>query len=339
VGGYWRPLAAGARLLEELGELAELLGARASSTERMPGTPDGQRDGPAAEKLALELADAWIITTAIADQFLGEVPEPDEPPAQRRRDPGLADLLLAAAPIARIVNHYDGPKTPRIPAPVARPDRPSALNGAVNEFQDALRALAGSQGLDLRAAVEHKLRAIPRIDSGRFARSEHDPGTAPVLERLRPLLRDHASVGSARIWAAPAWSRASLRANVQALLPSLVAFTKAAAAERLEGYVVCAPSHDSLSEAENWLGQLLSELARYDPPPKRDPASRRDPRISFRSGPRSLWPEPRVSLNGAALQVTLLSPLYDASHPRHFPLQTVAVFRLASLPPHAPPAS
>ncbi len=61
VGGYWRPLAAVARLLEELGELAEIL---------MSPTPD-------AGDLAEELADLWIITTALADQFLWDVAEPD----------------------------------------------------------------------------------------------------------------------------------------------------------------------------------------------------------------------------------------------------------------------
>lgn len=106
VGGYWRPLAAVARLLEELGELAELL--QGTAQERA--------------ELASELADLWIITTAVADQFLGEVAEPgSRPPGARGSqdddartadapDAQLRPLVVAAAQIARIVNYYDGPK-------------------------------------------------------------------------------------------------------------------------------------------------------------------------------------------------------------------------------------
>ncbi len=61
-GGYWRPLAAVARLLEELGELSELL---------FVG------DEPAGG-IAGELADLWIITTALADQFLDRGGRPGE---------------------------------------------------------------------------------------------------------------------------------------------------------------------------------------------------------------------------------------------------------------------
>ncbi len=55
VGGYWRPSAGAIRLLEELGEVAEAIAS-------------GEVDA-----LADELADVWIISTAVADQYLAAV--------------------------------------------------------------------------------------------------------------------------------------------------------------------------------------------------------------------------------------------------------------------------
>jgi NTP pyrophosphatase (non-canonical NTP hydrolase) len=147
VGGYWRPLAAAVRLLEELGELAEII---------VSPTPDaGER--------AEELADLWIITTALADQFQGDVAEPGSHP--RRTPPShdlFAELLAAAGLIARIVNYYDGPKTPR------SLDGWVSLSDAVAEFHRVLADVAHAHNVDLAAAVRGKLAAIPTLDAGRF---------------------------------------------------------------------------------------------------------------------------------------------------------------------------
>lgn len=151
VGGYWRPLAAAVRLLEELGELAEIL---------VSPRPD-------AGELAEELADLWIITTALADQSLGDVAEPDSHP---RRTPASHDLfeelLVAAGPIARIVNYYDGPKTPR------SFDGWVSLGDAVAEFHRVLADVAHAHDVDLAAAVRGKLATIPTLDAGRFPSGE-----------------------------------------------------------------------------------------------------------------------------------------------------------------------
>src|SRR3954447_2546569 len=118
-GGYWRPLASVARLLEELGELSELL---ETSTE--------------GEDLGGELADLWIITTALADQFLSEVEEPGTG-SEATADLGM--LLAAAGPIARVVNHYDGPKVPRTGEPMP------TLQGSIAGFHMSLLAFAAAR--------------------------------------------------------------------------------------------------------------------------------------------------------------------------------------------------
>jgi NTP pyrophosphatase (non-canonical NTP hydrolase) len=185
VGGYWRPLAAVARLLEELGELGELLD---SSNTQL-------------EDLASELADLWIITTAVADQFLGDVAEPGRSVEQEPAGGSITELLAAAGRIARLVNYYDGPKIPRsVPGP--------SLNTLVAEFHSLLACVASDRGIDLAAAVDIKLDAIPALDAGRFAQGGHDPSTADCLEafRLGATTGFGPSHRETRLWGGPAWS-------------------------------------------------------------------------------------------------------------------------------------
>jgi hypothetical protein len=253
-GGYWRPLAAVARLLEELGELSELL-------ERRDPDPD-----PA--ELGGELADLWIITTALADQFLAEVPEPSAGPPAREPGGAAVALVIAAGQIARVVNHYDGPKTPREGA-----EMPS-LSAAVSGFQVALGALASALGIDLGAAVEAKIAAIHRRgDMRRFAHGAFDPSTAGVLSRFTvagpaaldagadPLgVGDPGRRARARLWGSPDWSADSIAEGAGAIAPSLEAFLKAARAERLDGYLVAGPPLADGAGRAAWLGALLAAL-------------------------------------------------------------------------------
>ncbi|MCW3032871.1 MAG: MazG nucleotide pyrophosphohydrolase [Solirubrobacterales bacterium] len=227
-GGYWRPLAATARLLEELGELAE------------------QLDGPR-EELGAELADLWIITTALADQFLGGVPEPG---AVADGPPTIAALLAAAGPIARVVNHYDGPKVPR--TGVAMP----SLHVAVAGFQAALGAVAAAGEVDLGAAVAAKIEQIhARGDIERFGREGFDPSAAPVLGRIA------GAQLPPRLWGAPDPIDGSSPAErAAALAPTLTVFAKAARAERLEGFVIEGPEAPSTAGRSAWLGALVRAL-------------------------------------------------------------------------------
>ena len=232
--------------------------------------------------------------------------------------------LAAAGPIARLVNHYDGPKQPRAPGA----GRPSSLAQAVNEFQRRLGAFAHRRGVDLRDAVEQKLAAIPALDRDRFACAYHDPSTAPMLASILPFARAHPAIASVRLWGAPDWSEESLESNVQALLPSLLSYTKAAPAEQLDGYVVCPPPLESPSQLEQWLQRLLTELSRLDPS---DDSRRRradTPPPTPAPSPTDL-PERAhrpFTFNRVGLQIALLSPLYPPGDPHHFPRHTLTVF-------------
>jgi len=246
LGGYWRPLAGVARLLEELGELAE---------EELATAP--------ARQTASELADLWIITTALADQFLAEVAEPGTAAATGNgggdRLSSLAGLTAAAGQIARVVNYYDGPKVPR------EADRLPSLRDAVATFHRELSLYACARDVDLGAAVHEKLGAIVVGDSKRFARSYEDRSTEPCVEEFRAL-----GVGppgweaaTARLWGARVPSAGSMENQAAALAGSLRAFARAAPRERLDGYVIRMPDADTL---QHWQ-RLLDRLSAHDPAP------------------------------------------------------------------------
>lgn len=297
VGGYWRPLAGLARLLEELGELAESLA----------------DPSVAADELASEMADLWIISTAILDQFLGDAGEPGSVQGQGTLPKaGVSELLVAAGRIARIINYYDGPKTPRSDA-----GWPS-LEQAVAELHRGLATLAQASGVELGAAVREKLESIPPRDSGRFEQAEHDPSTAPVLEPFRALAQQAETAnGQAwmRAWGAPAWSARSFSSNVEAIVPSLISLTKAALRERLEAYVIAAPPLGSARERSEWLDRLLEELAGLDPGGS-DSAGRPD-------GARG----DTITFNGLKMSVAVIPPLDADIRSRELPSETFVVFR------------
>jgi NTP pyrophosphatase (non-canonical NTP hydrolase) len=257
VGGYWRPLAALARALEELGEVAELL-----------LVPD-----PPGEGLAEELADLWIITTALADQFLGDVADPgsrvlgavDEQTVlnQAERDP-LAELVAAAGRMARIVNYYDGPKTPRSLAGWC------SLGDAVAALHERLEALAGAHRLDLAAAVEHKLDAIPSRDERRFARAAEDPSTTPCLQAFRRLRERVLGLDprNARAWGRTVSSLEPAAGELDEIAAVLASFAKAAIHERLEAFVLCVACGPGTTPAQRPNGPLealLAAIAARDP--------------------------------------------------------------------------
>jgi NTP pyrophosphatase (non-canonical NTP hydrolase) len=312
VGGYWRPLAAVARLQEELGELAELL----ALERRSDGAQPLRQGSPDAEPCASELADLWIITTALADQFLARVAEPDSY-AHRTTAPheaGLGELVVAAGRIARIVNYYDGPKTPRTF------DGWISLSDAVAELHRALADVAHAHEVDLDVAVHAKLDAIPVRDSGRFREGKHDdPSTAASLERFRLIGEADAGlqVECVRLWGAPEWSSRSFSSNVGAIVEGLVSFAKAARWERLDGYLVSAPQLVSTELLEEWLERLLREISVLNPTQEQPPCA------PLELGPARMDDRHRhLFFNGLCLRVAVFSELYGAGDPRRHPSGT-----------------
>lgn len=214
LGGYWPASAGVLRLLEELGEVAELL----------------DQDNPSG--LDEELADVWIISTVVADQFLAAVEPLTASVAAPAGAPTFASLVAAAGQIARVVNYYDGPKAPRTRAGW------TGMKPAIDTFHSTLHAFAAAGAVDLRAEVAGKLAQSRAIDAGRFART-FDPSTAPVLDRVRAARPD---LAAARLFGAPDWADGPFELGVAALRSTALTFTKAAGPERLDRLVVPLPA-------------------------------------------------------------------------------------------------
>ena len=303
IGGYWRPVNAVARLLEELAELGEELTAADAEGERLSG----------------EFADLWIITACLANQFcltLADDPDdpdgpdgPDDPaeaaePDRDGAEGGFVRLVEEAGRIARVVNYYDGPKNPRSLGGFP------TLTAAITSFHRALGMLAASRGVGLDAAVESKVKAATERDRGRFAVG-YDPSTADSLRAFTPVLaaaQAAASRPARRLWGAPTWDgRLTVEHNVDLIIPFLSCFAKAAERENLDGFVIRLPGGPETADLpalSRQLSRVLVCLAARGPRPN----------ASFPAGVRT--PGWQFSFGGTRLRISVFSPLYPARYPR-----------------------
>ncbi len=257
------------------------------------------------DEIHAELADIWIISTALADQFLGVVAEPGGAygrPGETRF--ALLELFAAATPVARIVNYYDGPKIP------GSGEELGSLNEAVACLHGALGLLASALGADLARAVAGKLDRIGARDRGRFAPAGHDPSSATVLARFYETCPPHTTLGAnARLWGAPESPDGDIGARARVIARDLVAFTRAAGPERIEGYVIGAP--ESAPAPVSWLHELLAAVgARQPPGALRDDWTGEEHELSF-NGSRLVVccpPAPGAPPGAGGQQLAVLRP-------------------------------
>jgi NTP pyrophosphatase (non-canonical NTP hydrolase) len=293
IGGYWRPVNAVARLLEELAELGEEL-----------TTADAEGH---CEKLSGEFADLWIISTCLANQFIVILADDRGEGAEAHPDGaggGFVRLVEEAGRIARVVNYYDGPKNPR------SLDGFPTLTAAITSFHRTLRMLAVSHGVDLDAAVESKVADVTERDRGRFAVS-YDPSTADSLRAFKPVLRAArpSSRTAHRLWGAPTWDgRLTVEHNVDLIIPFLTCFAKAAERENLDGFVIRLPDGQEIGDLpalSRQLSRVLLCLAARGP----------QPNAAFSAEARTQgW---QFSFGGARLRISVFSPLYPAPYSDH----------------------
>ncbi|MFK3939955.1 MazG nucleotide pyrophosphohydrolase domain-containing protein [Alkalihalobacillus sp. NPDC078783] len=230
LGGYWRTLSGLARVTEEVGELAELL----ITKEKNPDTIGG------------ELADVFIITTCLANQFATDL-------TQEYEDIGLptnvskikcpdenvsaSDLLLAlmrrAGTIARIINHYDGDK------PMKRTEEQLSLGGQIALFHQELFSFASALHTTVFDHVAKTVRKNLKRDQNRFAMTSDpitEPGAMEALE-LSTLFQQGSRFWSIRQWDA---SR-SIEHNLSVTQLTVDRFKKCAHAEGLDGLILTMP--------------------------------------------------------------------------------------------------
>lgn len=249
LGGYWAPLSAVARLAEEVGELASAVRRRRGRARASRGDSPSHAAGDGDEEAMLELADVYVISTCVANQYCADLTAAyaahaaARGPADRDEDDADAVLRIAqlAGQVARVVNAYDGDKTPKpgeavdtVEASVAR------LHAALFDFSSREPP---TSPLTLDEAVGRVLAKSRERDAARFA-AVYDPSMCGAADAFaaRARLSPPAFAAGAKIWGAPAWDPSlSDQANATRAAPHLARFVKVAPREGLDAFVVHVP--------------------------------------------------------------------------------------------------
>lgn len=240
LGGYWSAPSAMLRVIEELGELGAAL--RAGDVQ----------------EIADEMADLFIITTCLANQYCAVLPERHDVlapeavaalPALGAQD-SLAALLEIAGELARRVNAYDGDKPPKAS------EAHETVEMLVARFHARLMRLGATLHLRITDQIQSKIDACMARDASRFA-SKFDPAASPVLTGFRHVQQQTSCpfAKRAKVWGAPQWDDGiGFAANVVAIAPHLRRFARISRHEGLDVFVVALPDHagatlDALQES------------------------------------------------------------------------------------------
>lgn len=324
VGGYFGPLTAVARLLEELGEFAGALRRRGIDSNVEVEGVDGD--------LALELADIFIISTCIANQYCSDLKSSYQKlglsvelsahnlPKQAAASSCVAlgavvflQLVEGCSTLARIISHHEGEKLPK----------PGELHPTIEETVATIHAgvvaLAGVFEVDLSEAVLCTLEKMGRRDRGRFPR-KYDPTTTAVIERFENIKHGTQCIFAkkAKVWGAPEWDvDSTVRDNIGRVIPSLLRFLRVCRPENLDGFVIEVPSlrvKDGVDGVAIAVRTVLSELVRQDPT---EPSCLQD--VSC--------PDWQFTFSGERLFAISFAPSYPSTSARHaFGLPGVYVF-------------
>lgn len=299
LGGYWRPLSAIARVLEELGEVGELL-----------VTNDPDRGA-----LVTELADLFVITTCIADQYCATVEDAlnnvsiDDTEIDSERDTRPAkdfcQLALCTGRLGRLINHLEGDKSPKPGEPV------SSVTVEVARIQKTLFRMADAVGANLITAVDTVLEMNARRDRSRF-KFNWDPSTALSRERFNNVIGKSLCpfAQRAKIWGAPDIDdQNDLAHNILRIAEVLRRFCRVAPSEGLDGFVIRlhAPAQlrnltsfsTAFQDLANGLGRANTAYG-MDNPMEKDISS----------------PEWRFTFGGVSFFITTFAPFYRGDHPR-----------------------
>lgn len=255
LGGYWRSISALARLNEEVGELGELL----------------LQDRLNIDEIGTEIADIFIISTCIANQYLNYLDEEytliGAPVAirelQNLQQPSpMKDRFILIAQrsgkIARIINHYEGDK------PKKHSEKPMRLGHEIATLHRQLLFLAHDFDLNVFRYIDRVLAHSATRDKGRF-NITHDPTTEASRTHFLKAMEHHYAqfLCNAKIWGSYEWDpEASLPDNLRHSLPSFIRFTKCAAPEGLDGYVFEFPVTADTPLFEHTIAYLAGDSAK-----------------------------------------------------------------------------
>lgn len=156
-GGYWEGLAAIARLLEELGELAYEINIGSTA-------------------VAAEAADVLTVVISLCIQYRIDPSRP-VPTVETDISSSFQRLVQNCACLARVINHVEGHK------PAKAGERFHGIHDRVSMIPVLLGRICSLCDLDLYKTAEAEIMYKTRRDEGRF-QVRTDPCCAPILKKL-----------------------------------------------------------------------------------------------------------------------------------------------------------
>ena len=305
IGGYWPPLSAVARLLEEIGELSyELKNWEADS-----------------DNIKYELADIFILSICIANQYSSHLGSEYEklgiviPPSQKSKatfnskniklaQEILLEINMSAGMIARIINAYEGGKAPKQGEGLKTVSEASAI------LQRSLIAFANLFSINILKVSQTVFDRKSGRDKQRFERL-YDPTLSQALKNFELLQKSTYCVyaSAAKLWGAGKYNdQKSFEDNMFIVLPQLIRFTRIAIAEYLDGFIIELPTPyfgDSLDNLGRTMKRFLSYLNRNDP---------KESNCLNGNIESKKW---QFNFNGLDLFVIAFAPFYPETNPRH----------------------
>lgn len=283
LGGYWRPLSAIARLLEECGEFVD-------------AEPSKRAD---------ELADILIISVCIANQYCVRLRETFTFDALESDDESefARYLLPAAGDLARVVNAYEGDKA------LKANEHELTVTKTVSDLISRLYHYSVHEGLDLSEAVNRQLSASGRRDEHRFER-RYDPSTAGSRSSFRKLASNVYCpfATSARIWGGRDWiDNATIRENAVEQRPQLRRFLHISRREKLDAFVIALPV--DLGRTPDTLGATLATVLQAVFEDSCSSTFSAQLEIAEKGGKFTIYDEP--------VFISTFSPCYAQNHSRH----------------------
>ncbi len=305
VGGYWPPLSAVARMLEEIAELSyELKNIEEES-----------------ELVKFELADLFILSVCIANQYSAHLASEYEelgidikPKKTSRRkitrkqvddaQDVLLDINIGAGMIARIINAYEGSKTPK------EGEGLLTVKEAIAHLQRSLIDFANIFSIDILKVSKSVFDRKSRRDKKRFD-TLYDPTLSVALKNFSPLQSKTYCVYAkqAKLWGASKYDETlSFEDNMFLVVPQLIRFTRIAPSEHLDGFIIELPSKgfgDTLDNLARTMNRFLRYLNKYDP---------KESKCLNLDLESKKW---QFNFNGLDLFVIAFAPLYPESNGRN----------------------
>ena len=305
IGGYWPPLSAIARMLEEIGELSYEL-------------KNWESDH---DNIKYELADIFILSVCISNQYSAHLATEYEKlsieikPSKvskstftkqkiKKAQDILLDINMGAGMIARIINAYEGSKTPKRGEGLLTVSESSAI------FQRSLIEFANLFSIDILKVSKGVFDRKSGRDKQRFDRL-YDPTLAFSLKNFQNL-QNHTScvyAAAAKLWGASKYNELnSFEDNMFIILPQLIRFTKVAPAEHLDGFIIELPTPffgDTLDNLARTVKRFLTYLNKFDP---------KESTCLSGGFEQKKW---QFSFNGIDLFVIAFAPFYPETNARN----------------------